>query len=117
MNAPQAESQIVSGVYALENNHWRWVSASSSFLLKPPARPQKVVAEFFIPDQAPGRTVTLTLDGRPIAASTFPGPGKLQIESPPVEGSLVTLTIDKDFQAPGDNRRLGLILSAIGFRE
>jgi hypothetical protein len=117
MNAPQAESQIVSGVYALENNQWRWVSASSSFLLKPPAHPQKVVAEFFIPDQAPGRTVTLTLDGRPIAATTFPAPGKYQIESPPVDGSLVTLTIDKDFQAPGDNRRLGLILSAIGFRE
>lgn len=117
MNAPQAESQIVSGAYALENNQWRWTTGSSTFLLKPPATPRKLAAEFFVPDQAPGRVVTLTLDGKTVASVTLPGAGKHTIESPPVTGSLVTIAIDKLFQAPGDNRQLGLILSAIGFRE
>ncbi len=26
MNAPEAEQQIVSGVYQLENGQWRWMS-------------------------------------------------------------------------------------------
>ena len=34
MNAPEAEQQIVSGVYQLENGQWRWMSHSATILLE-----------------------------------------------------------------------------------
>ena len=39
MNAPQAEQQIVSGVYQLESGQWRWMSQTATILLKPPDQP------------------------------------------------------------------------------
>ena len=48
---------------------------------------------------------------------TLAAPGQVKLETAPLSGVRVTLSIDKDFQAPGDNRRLGFILSGIGFRE
>ena len=115
MNAPEAESQIVSGVFGLEQGQWRWASGSASFLLKSPPQPSKLAADFYLPDVAPGRKLTLSLDGKTVAELTVPTPGRYRIESPPVLGTMVTLAIDKEFQPAGDNRRLGMIISAIGF--
>ena len=117
MNAPQADFQIVSGVYSLESDRWRWAAARADFVLKPPTHPAPLVAEVYIPDPAPGRTLRLELDGKLVFEKTLDAPGQVKLETPPLSGGRVTLTIDKDFQAPGDNRRLGFILSGIGFRE
>lgn len=119
MASSSADSQIVSGVYKLEGQAWRWMAGRATFLLKPPAMAQPLVAKIYIPDSAPGRTVVMTLNGKEIARQTFPTPESYTLTSQPVavdgETATVTLSIDKEFSAPGDNRRLGLILSGIGF--
>lgn len=119
MNSPQAESQAVQGVFGLEENKWRWMAGSAEFLLKPPPVPSPLAAEFFIPDAAPGRTVTLELNGKEVARQTFARPGVYRLESKPLEidrrSALVTLSIDQEFSAPGDSRRLGMVVIAVGF--
>lgn len=117
MNAPEADFQIVSGVYSLESNQWRWAAARADFLLKPPPAPAALAAQVYVPDVAPGRTFRLYLDGRLVAEKTLSAPGQAVIEAPLATGERVTLAIDRDFQAPGDNRRLGFIVSAVGFRQ
>lgn len=121
MADPKADAQIVSGVYTLENQEWRWMSARGVFLLKPPAAAAPIHAKIYIPDTAPGRTVTLLVNGNETARRTFSEPGVYTLEAPPAlysgDSITVQLAIDKDFQAPGDNRRLGLVLVALGFPE
>jgi hypothetical protein len=120
MNAPEADQQIVSGVYQLENGQWRWISRSATFLLKPPPEPAPLTARFTIPDSSPARQVTLTLNDHVVASQTYASPGTYALSSAPVnsEGKTaqVTITLDKTFSAPGDSRDLGVILSDVGFR-
>jgi hypothetical protein len=120
MNALEAPQHIVSGMYNLEGDRWRWTAATSVFLLKPPTEPAKVAAAFVIPPAAPARRISLLLDGEKIASRVFPGPGAYTLESglvsPPARRATVTLEVDKTFSVPGDNRVLGIILTEIGFR-
>ena len=119
MNAPDAESHIVSGVYSLENEA-RWMGAKAVFILKPPAQ-GRVSAKFFIPDSVPGRIVSLEVDGQSAAQRTFDKPGLYTLESPPLtsgkSSAMVTITIDKTTRAAGDNRDLGMVLAEIGFKK
>jgi hypothetical protein len=116
MNAPEAQEQIVSGVYQLEGgNAWRWMSGRAVILLKKPARPGRLRASISIHDTAPARRVTLLLDGVQVADQTYPAPGRYVLESGPVSGSVVTIVADKTFSVPGDSRELGIILSEVGF--
>ena len=121
MNAPEAPAQIVSGLYSLESGAWRWMSGSAVVLLKTPAQPLPIEAVFTIPDPAPARHVELLLDGRVAASETYSGPGAYTLKSPPetLAGptATVTLTVDRTFSVPGDHRELGMVVSAIGFRE
>ena len=39
MNAPEADQQIVSGVYQLEEGRYRWMAGRAVVLLKRPDRP------------------------------------------------------------------------------
>jgi Dolichyl-phosphate-mannose-protein mannosyltransferase len=121
MNAPEASAQIVSGLYDLEGGAWRWMSASAVVLLKSPAQPLPLQAAFTIPDTATARHVELLLDGRVVAAATYTTPGSYSLKSTPQppgsETATVTLTIDRTFSVPGDHRELGVVVSAIGFKE
>jgi hypothetical protein len=121
MNAPEASAQIVSGLYDLEGGAWRWMSASAVVLLKSPAQPLPLQAAFTIPDTATARHVELLLDGRVVAAATYTTPGSYSLKSTPqppgAETATVTLTIDRTFSVPGDHRELGVVVSAIGFKE
>jgi hypothetical protein len=121
MNAPEGSSQIVSGLYELENGAWRWMSASAVVLLKSPPQPSPVEAVFTIPGPAPARHVRVFLDGREIAAQTYPGPGSYTLKSAPQlpagPTATVTLAIDRTFFVPGDHRKLGMVVSAIGFHQ
>jgi hypothetical protein len=121
MNAPEASAQIVSGLYDLENGTWRWMSGSATVLLKSPGEPLPVEAGFNIPDPAPARRVQLLLDGREIAAQTYSGPGSYILKSPPQAPAgptaTVTLAVDRTFSVPGDHRELGMVVSAVGFRQ
>lgn len=119
MTAPETEWQLVSGVYTLENNQWRWMGPRAVLLLKSPAAAAPLAADVYIPDQAPGRTVVLELDGREVARLAVTPGQSARIESPPLRPAgpvaTVTLSIDKEFKAPGDDRRLGMILTGAGF--
>lgn len=119
MASPSADSQIVNGVYNLEGQQWRWMAGRAVFLLKPPATAQPLVAQIYIPDPAPGRTVVLSLNGVEVARQTYPKPESYTLQTAPLtaagDTATVTLSIDREFTAPGDNRKLGLILTGIGF--
>ena len=121
MNAPEAERQILGGVFELESGQWRWMSERASLLLKPPATPGLLRADLFIPDSAPARRVRLELDGKTVADRTFDKPGRYEVvsaEPAAAAGDSATLTIsvDRTFSVPGDTRRLGIILTGAGWR-
>lgn len=121
MNAAEAATQIVSGLYDVENGAWRWMSGAAVVLLKSPAKPLPLEAVFTIPDPAPARHMELLLDGRVVASETYSGPGAYTLRSPPqmpaAPTATVTLTADRTFSVPGDHRELGVVVSAIGFRQ
>lgn len=120
MNATEAPAQIVSGLYGLESNAWRWMSGAAMVLLKSPVQPLPIEAVFTIPDSAPARRMELQLDGRVVASQTYAAPGAYTLRSPPETPgptATVTLTADRTFSVPGDHRELGVVVSAIGFRE
>jgi hypothetical protein len=119
MNAATAADHIVSGVYDLEENRFRWIAQTSVFVLKSPVRAVPLRASFTIPDQAPARTVSLLLDGRPIVSQTYSATGEHSLESPPVRpdgpSATVTVQVDRTFHSPGDARDLGIVLTGVGF--
>ena len=116
MNAPQAENQLVSGIYKLEENQWRWTSGRAMLLLKPPSSPTSLELKIHVPDAAAARKVTVILDNTVIYEQSLPAPGPYTIKTKPVSGSALTITVDKTFSVPGDHRTLGVILSEAGFR-
>jgi hypothetical protein len=121
MNAPEAEQQIVSGVYQLENGEWRWTSKDAVILLKPPAEPRPLVIRFVIPDAAPARKITLAVNDQIVATEDYPVPGSYTLsvdKTKPIGDSVrVTISIDKSFSPQSDRRELGIILTEVGFQD
>lgn len=119
MNAPDAEWQIVSGIYELENNQWRWMAGKGVVLLRSPPQPAPLKVQLYIPPNAPARHVSLTIDGRPLPQTRYDSPGAYIITTeptPPVgRTSTLTIAVDKTFSVPGDRRELGIILTGAGF--
>ena len=119
MKAREAGEQIVSGVYGLEDNRFRWMAGRAALALKSPAEAAPVRVEFTIPGNAPGRKVTVRLDGREIASRTFAGPGTYTLESAAVRPAGATasleIEVDRTFRVPGDARDLGMVLTGAGF--
>ena len=120
MNAPQAEQQIVSGVYQLESGQWRWMGQTATILLKPPGQPEPATIQFTIPAASPARQVTIALNDHTVASQKYSAPGAYSLSSPPLkpDGDTATLSIsvDKSFSVPGDSRQLAIILTQVGFR-
>ena len=120
MNAPEAEQQIVSGVYGLENGQWRWMSRRALLLLKAPPAAAGLSIRLYIPDSAPARTVEVSINLKRVASQTYSGPGAYILSAPStqLEGDVATLEInvDKTFSPPGDQRQLGIILTEVGLR-
>ncbi len=120
MNAPAAESQILSGVYQLEFERWRWTGERAVLLLKPPSAPSRVRAVMYVPEQAPAARVRLTVDGVLVAEGQCASAATCEVLS---EGAVsgagtsatLILTVDRTFSVPGDHRRLGVILTEAGF--
>jgi len=121
MNAPEAPDQIVSGLFNLENNAWRWTGRRATVAVRAPAAAAPVEASFYIPDTAPARSARLLVDGRLAAEAVYKAPGAYTLRSGPVKvegpSATVTLEVDRTFRAPGDERDLGIVLNGIGFRE
>jgi len=119
MNAPQAADQIVSGIYSLEDNRFRWMSRTAVVALASPPAALPLRATFTIPPQARARRVALLLDGRQVASQTYAAPGTYTLESPPVRAAgavaIAEIAIDETFFAPRDSRELGIVLTGVGF--
>jgi hypothetical protein len=115
MGAPEASVQIVSGLYELENNA-RWMSGRAVILLKEPSAAMPISVQLYLPEQAPARKVTLSLDGDVLHTETLPGPGMHTITTKPALGSTLTIELDRTFSVPGDSRQLGAIIIGAGFR-
>jgi len=120
MNAPEAEQQIVSGVYQLENGEWRWMGKTAVILLKPPAAPSPLVVRFFIPDPAPARQVRIAVNNQVVATQDCPGPGTFTVTTlpnkPEGDSATITISVDKTFSSQSDKRELGIILTDVGFQ-
>ncbi len=115
MNAPEADNQIVSGLFGAETS-WRWMGEKAVVLLKAPPQPEPLHVVFNIPDVAPARRVTVSLDGTILEDKTYDKPGGYTITTKPVSGSTVTIAVDKTLSTSGDRRQLGMIVSELGFR-
>jgi hypothetical protein len=113
--APEAAEQILIGI---DSDHW--MRKTAEVALKSTAEPKRLRVEFYISDAARARRMTLRLDGREVASRTYPGPGAWTLESDPVraEGASATvqLEVDQTFSPPGDQRDLGVVVTAVGFR-
>ena len=121
MDAPGADSQIVSGIYGLDGPTWRWMSTRAVVLLKSPAAPRPLEVEFHLPIQAPGRRLELWLDDKRVAEAFYATPGTYTFSTkepvaPAGETATVTLTVDRPVLFPQDQRELGIVLRAIGFK-
>lgn len=121
MNSPEAEQHILGGVYQLEEGRWRWMGQQATLLLKPPQGRAVAEVSLFIPDTAPARRITVSLDGKPLLERTVPGPGPYTLTSAPVEidgpSTRLTISVDRTFSAPGDQRVLGVVLIAAGLKK
>jgi hypothetical protein len=117
MDAPEADDQIVSGIYNREGtNAWRWTAGTLTVALKPPAQPKPIHIDFLIPGPSPVRTIKVLADSQLLFEHTYDKPGPYLIDTPPTQSPNITLQFDKPFQVPGDNRELAIILSAIGYK-
>jgi hypothetical protein len=115
MNAPEAEQQIVSGIYQLENREWRWMGKTAVILLKPPASPTPLLVHFFVPNEAKASEIRIIIDDKVVATRTIT-PGTFTFASPPIIAGKVTISVDKTFSPQSDSRDLGVILTEVGFR-
>src|SRR5258708_10535616 len=84
MNAPEAEQQIVSGVYQLEDGQWRWMGETATILLQPLAEACVVSVRFAIPAQALARDVPVDWTRQRVSAHTFAGPGRFGLSLGPL---------------------------------
>ena len=116
VRAAGAGEQIVSGIDPSDG----WTAGTAELVVKNPAEPKKVRAEFYIAPQAAARRAWLLLDGREVATGTYSGDGKYTLESAEAlrgagASATVELRVDRTFRAPGDQRDLGVVLIGAGF--
>lgn len=111
---PRSKAQVVGGLF--EDG---WMSDEATVLLKRPEQPAPLRVVIYIPPNAPARHVRMFIDGQLIADEAFGGPGGYTMSAlvgagPPTV--TVTLSVDKTFSAPGDRRKLGIVVTSIGFQ-
>ena len=115
LKSPEARDQVVSGVFSDG-----WMSKSAILALKNPNSPEHLRVQFYLPPQAAARHVSLLLDGREVAAQSYPGPGLYKLDSDLAYRSIspfavVQVDVDRTFTPPGDKRQLGVVLMGVGF--
>jgi hypothetical protein len=111
---PKAPIHMVSGM-----DVDGWTGARAVVLLKVPEESSSLSVKLYIPPSAPARHIQLLGDGQLVNEETFPGPGSYTLSAPyRPKGSTVTvaLTVDQTFSAPGDQRKLGVVILGIGLR-
>jgi hypothetical protein len=110
---PAAASQIVTGLFPDG-----WMSAQATVLLKRADPPSPLRVSIYIPDAAPARQVRVLVDGRFGVEQAFARPGLYTLTVPDsggAETATITVSVDKTFSTPQDQRKLGVIVTKIGF--
>jgi 4-amino-4-deoxy-L-arabinose transferase-like glycosyltransferase len=110
----RAAVQMISGIYPDG-----WMSDQASVVLKRPSDASNLIVNVYIPDIAPARRITVSVDGRVVADETFSAGGVHSISADETGSSTdvaVTITVDKTFSTSSDLRKLGVVVSGIGFR-
>ena len=110
---PNAAAQVISGLFPD-----RWMTGKATVLLKTPGHSEPLRVAIYIPPQAPARHVRALADGVLAAEQTFAGPGAYTITANvPVDKPSVTVTIEVDqtFSTANDQRKLGVIVTRVGF--
>jgi len=119
MNAPEADAQILSGIFDLELGKQRWMSGTASVMLVSPSEAAPLHVDYYQPDNAPARRLTMALDGKIVYSELLPGPGPHRIVTTPQQArdatSVLTLQVDHTLSAPGDSRHLGIVLIDVGW--
>lgn len=122
MAAPEAENHLLVGFHHLEQNQWRWIAPRAMAVLRAPDSVTDATLfelAFHIPESAPARTISVQLDGKPLASQTYPGPGAYTLQAPakitPGQTVTVEITADQALRVTGDSRELGIIVTALGF--
>lgn len=111
---PQAAPQIISGL-----SPDGWMAEQATVILKRPQQPSPLRVMFSIHPSSPARRLRMLVDGQLVAEETYGAPGSYALAVPMPPGTprvVVTLTVDQTFSVPGDQRKLGVIVSRIGFR-
>jgi len=128
MNDSSAESQLLSGFYAVENNAWRWTAGKFSLMLRtPPGAAQSgatLALAFTLPDTVVQKlndiTITASINGAALNSEEYKTPGAY-VFSAEVPGSMLTAeSVKVDFaldktMPPGDvdKRPLGIIAGSV----
>lgn len=116
MKDPHFSEQVVTGI-----SPDGWMGQTAVVLLKKPDKPLPIEVGLYIPPNAPARRVQVSAGGAVLADRTFPGPGAFTLSSGapvavPGDSVTITITVDKAFSVPSDVRKLGVVLTAVGFR-
>jgi hypothetical protein len=129
MGDPQAQGQLVSGFYAIEEGAWRWTKQKFSVLLGAPAGAAQKGAWLRVEVTAPDAliakvgavTLTARVNGEVLAPETYSAAGTYTYERAVAAGSLedvpvrVDFTLDKTMQPdPPDRRTLGIVVTSAG---
>jgi hypothetical protein len=121
MSAPESDQQIVSGIYQIEENAWRWMSQTGTILLKSPPKAMPLVIHLVIPTQSPARQVTVDVNGKRVASETYADQGTHVITTTPFRPESDTATVvvstDKILPSQLDRRQLSIILTRVGFEK
>lgn len=111
MNAPEVETQVLSGIFELEENKNRWTGKRASMVLKP--KPGVIEVTAYTPRPL---ELVIKVDNQEIHRQKLTE-GLHTVETKPIKGEgeslLLTLETDTAFIASGDTRELGLILQRV----
>jgi hypothetical protein len=81
----------------------------------------RLEVNFYVPDNAPARHISLLLDGQEACATTVTAPGSGQLICPtPIAPAgataMIEIRVDKTFRVQPDQRDLGMVLLGVGFQ-
>lgn len=128
MNQSDAEKYLVSGVYGLQAETWRWTGRQAVLRLHV-TQPQnlKYVMRFAVPQNVIARNSPVRLDvlinGKKLETLSYKKDGVYEIEKPVPpellkadEDNIVTIEINKPLPADANGPELGFILVHAGFQ-
>jgi hypothetical protein len=122
--------QLLSGWYNIEEGAWRWMAKEAEAVVRAPSgySSEFALQLFFPPDymeRAGGPvTVSVTLDGKPLAKETYVRPGGYRMSAAAPRNrstspeATVGIRLNRALPPSGAERReLGAVVSALGFLE